>query len=331
MRTNRRSILLCTTFHAQTRVTVGGAGLRQVSSAGFTRPLARIPSMPTPPPAALLAFLRGLERRARTLAEVQCGNADRAATIWSETAAAFPAEATTLPVAAWPVKFWARLLAHPAMAVVDATESPLAALGPGPRAALLLRLVAGLDPRPAADVLGVSEPTYRFALQRGLEQARAAGIDADALQALRAQWQRQPPPSAPRPQGFEAAPLPAERVTTPAPVVEAPPVRAAVRTTRRFRLAWIGLAALAAAAVLSVAWWVRKPAPEAPARPVVLTAEAPVAPAPLAPVTHPDYALLAGGDDERLAQDLELLSWLAAGGDTAPAPAPPASTPEAVP
>ena len=285
--------------------------------------------MPTPPPAALLAFLRGLERRARTLAEVQCGNADRAATIWSETAAEFPGEAAALPVAAWPVRFWARLLAHPAMAVVDASDSPLAALGPGPRAALLLRLVAGLDPRPAADVLGVSEPTYRFALQRGLEQARAAGIDADALQALRAQWQRQPAPSAPRPQGFTAAevPLPAvtpaaDRITAPAPVLDAPP-RPPVRTTRRFRLAWLGVAALAAAAVLSVGWWVRKPAPEPPPRPVVaMTAEPPVAPAPLAPVTHPDYALLAGGDDERLAEDLELLSWLAAGGDTAPAPTP---------
>src|SRR5689334_2666495 len=133
-RTNGAPVPLCTTFHAQTRVTVGGARLRQVSSAGFTRPLARIRTMPTPPPAALLAFLRGLERRARTLAEGQCGNADRAATIWSETAAAFPAEAADLPVAAWPVRFWARLLAHPAMAVVDASDSPLAALGPGPRA-----------------------------------------------------------------------------------------------------------------------------------------------------------------------------------------------------
>jgi len=294
--------------------------------------------MPTPPPAALLAFLRGLERRARTLAEVQCGSADRAATIWSETAAEFPAEAADLPVAAWPVRFWARLLAHPAMAVVDASDSPLAALGPGPRAALLLRLVAGLDPRPAADVLGVSEPTYRFALQRGLEQARAAGIDADALQALRAQWQRQPAPSAPRPQGFAAAEAPppaaADRITAPAPVLDTPPPpppRPPVRTTRRFRLAWLGVAALAAAAVLSVGWWVRKPAPEPPPRPVVaMTAEPPVAPAPLPPVTHPDYALLAGGDDERLAEDLELLSWLAAGGDTAPAPTP-TPAPEAAP
>jgi DNA-directed RNA polymerase specialized sigma24 family protein len=297
--------------------------------------------MPTPPPAALLAFLRGLERRARTLAEIQCGNADRAGTIWAETAASFPAEAADLPVAAWPVRFWARLLAHPAMAVVEASDSPLAALGPGPRAALLLRLVAGLDPRPAADVLGVSEPTYRFALQRGLEQARAAGIDADALQALRAQWQRQPAPSAPRPQAFEpalplqppeAAPPTADRITAPAPVLEAP-TRPPVRTSRRFRLAWLGLAALAAAAVLSVGWWVRKPAPEPPPRPVVAMTAEPIAPAPLPPVTHPDSALLAGGYDERLAEDLELLSCLAAGGEAAPAPAPapPAPAPEAVP
>src|SRR5688572_4066003 len=268
------TIPLCTTFHAQTRVTVGGARLRRVSSIGFTGVTTRIRAMPTPPPAALLAFLRGLERRARTLAEAQCGDAARAATIWADTAAAFPADAASLPVAAWPVRFWARLLAHPDMAVVEASTSPLAALGPGPRAALLLRLVAGLDPRPAADVLGVSEPTYRYALQRGLEQARSAGIDADALQALRGQWQRQPTPTAPRPQAF--APAPEPEPITPAPVAAPTPSPPLLRTTRRFRLAWLGFAALAAAAVLSVGWWVRKPAPEPTPRPVVaVTAEPP--------------------------------------------------------
>lgn len=282
--------------------------------------------MTTPAPAALLAFLRGLERRARTLAQAQCGDADRAGLIWTETAAAFPAEADGLPVAAWPVRFWARLLAHPGMAVVDASASPLAALGPGPRAALLLRLVAGLDPRPAADVLGVSEPTYRYALQRGLEQARAAGIDADALQALRGNWQRAPAPSTPSPVDFAAAPTPIRvapapalvetiaPVTPPASVVDfAPPPVAS--PGRRFRMATLALAALAVAAVVSLGWWMRSPAPAPLPPPVAVSAEPPDKPTELSPVTHPDYALIAEAGDAALADDLDLLSWLAAGAD----------------
>ena len=284
--------------------------------------------MPSPPPAALLAFLRGLERRARTLAEAQCGDAARAAGIWADTAAAFPAEAATLPVAAWPVRFWARLLAHPDMAVVEASTSPLAALGPGPRAALLLRLVAGLDPRPAADVLGVSEPTYRYALQRGLEQARAAGIDADALQALRSQWQRQPSPTAPRPQAFAVAPVREADVVPRAEAADdAPaPVAADAResTARRSRSAAWPLAALAVVALAAIGWWAAKPATEVatPAPPAEVIAPPTGEPTPLSPVTHPDFALVAHADDVALADDLDLLSWLAAGADAAPVATP---------
>jgi hypothetical protein len=47
-------------------------------------------------------------------------------------------------------------------------------------------------------------------------------------------------------------------------------------------------------------------------------------------VTHPDFALLAVPDDEALAQDLDFLSWLAAGGQT-DAPASPQTTPAPTP
>jgi DNA-directed RNA polymerase specialized sigma24 family protein len=291
--------------------------------------------MPSPPPAALLAFLRGLERRARTLAEAQCGDADRAARIWADTAAAFPGEAAVLPVAAWPVRFWARLLAHPDMAVVEASTSPLAALGPGPRAAILLRLVAGLDPRPAADVLGVSEPTYRYALQRGLEQARAAGIDADALQALRSQWQRQPTPTAPRPQAFAAAPVREADLAAQAdvpvdfalPTSSAPPPKPQA-SHRSVGMPWV-VGSLALVLLLGIGWWLAKPASELPAPPPVEElAGPPGEPPPLSPVTHPDFALVANADDVALADDLDLLSWLAAGADAATAAAPaPGATP----
>jgi hypothetical protein len=306
--------------------------------------------MPTPPPAALLAFLRGLERRARTLATAQCGDPAQADLIWHETAAAFPAEAAGLPVASWPVRFWARLLSHPAMAVAQADASPLSALGPGPRAALLLRLVAGLDPRPAAEVLGVSEPTYRFALQRGLEQARAAGIDAQALQDLRAGLNRQPAPSTPGPADFAAAP--AASVPTPAPPIvpvpkptHVPPIPASAKTTapskvvpvpapapRRGRTAAIvGVALVLVAALVTWRWFATTSSP-LPSTPAPTVQALPAGePAPLSPVTHPDYALVAASDDAALAADLELLSWLAAGEDLQPATPAPAAGPESAP
>lgn len=287
--------------------------------------------MPVTPSAALPAFLRGIERRARTLAEAQCGDPARAAAVWDATAATFTEQAAEAPVASWPVLFWARLLGHPDLATPALPGgTPLGTLGPGPRAALLLRLVAGLDPRPAAEVLGVSEPTYRFALQRALEQARAAGIDADALRRLREAWQRQPAPAAPSRAVFVPAPPPPfpplpgrpadhvvdaakEDAPTPAPAAPAvvaggvPPWR-----SRRRRLVAVG--AVAVAALVATLFWPATPPP--PARPVPLTpALVEAAPPPLA--THPDYALIAGADDEVLAQDLAFLSWLAASGAAA--------------
>ena len=311
--------------------------------------------MSTPAPAALLAFLRGLERRALTLAAAQCGDPVRADWIWRDVADAFPEEATRLPVAQWPVTFWKRLLAHPTMTATEAPGSPLAALGPGPRAAVLLRLVAGLDPRPAAEVLGVTEPTYRFALQRGLEQARAAGIDADALAALRQGWQKQPAPSTPTATAFVPVPeahnepdlsamaprqipvetespapavAPLARPDAPAPLefrsradvlehLEASPPR----TKHRGLL--IAALTLVLAGVAGTWLWLRREAPPAPApAPVAITAEPVSAPAPVSPVTHPDYLLVASPSDAALAADLAMLSWVAspdaAAADVAP-------------
>jgi hypothetical protein len=285
--------------------------------------------MPASPPPALLAFLRGLERRARTLATAQCGDPEAAGRVWSETAARFSDEAAVLPVATWPVRFWASLVAHPAMAAPLAEGSPLAAVGPGPRAALLLRLVAGLDPRPAAEVLGVSEATYRYALQRGLEQARAAGIDADGLRALREGWQRQPPPRSPAPDGFGVAPGPAPAPPAPAVAESLAPAPSPTPTptppatrAHRWRAGLLALGGLAAIGLLTLAWWSNRSVPTA-ARPVAVLPAPVVAPDRPSPVMHPDYLLVAAPEDAKLADDLELLSWVAAGQDAvAPAPGP---------
>jgi len=125
-------------------------------------------------PAALTAFLRGVERRGVVFAQLQCGDAAGADDALAVAMRAFRNGATQVPVAEWPRRFWALLLAAPPLreqgraAHWPVAFSSLARLGHGPRAALLLRLVAGLPDIEAAAVLGIARPTYRLALQRAL-------------------------------------------------------------------------------------------------------------------------------------------------------------------
>ncbi|MGH8029263.1 MAG: hypothetical protein ACREO3_04935, partial [Arenimonas sp.] len=150
------------------------------------------------------------------------------------------------------------------------------------------------------------------------------------LQALRGQWQRQPAPTAPRPQAFAPAPIseaPAPRVIEASGIHVAPVVASTSPGAlggRGFRIAALFAAALAIAAVLSRGWWASTPAPVVAESPqvVALSTDPTGAPVPLSPVTHPDYALVAGADDVALAEDLDLLSWIAAGADAAPAATP---------
>jgi hypothetical protein len=213
------------------------------------------------------------------------------------------------PLSAWPAAFWALLLAQAELAEGESDIPELGALGSGPRAALLLRIVAGLDFAHAASVLGVSEPTYRFALQRALQQLGDAGVSYAVLGALRERLHRQ------------VKTLPAERADAlaelrarvlrdapePAPVAKSP-------SPWRRRLAWIALALLVLA--FAATFWPRPPA-LAPGGVQALPAEPAPAPVPAGSdadlVTHPDYAQLAAPEDEALAADLALLSWLASG------------------
>src|SRR3546814_15290642 len=74
---------------------------------------------------------------------------------------AFRLPAAKIPFADWPRQFWTLLLATPELREQPQAPSwgsgfcPLAGVGRGPRAALLLRLVAGLPEAAAAAVLGV--------------------------------------------------------------------------------------------------------------------------------------------------------------------------------
>lgn len=141
-------------------------------------------------PAALAAFLGGIERRGAVFAELQCGDslcgdAALAAAMW-----AFRESAVATPITQWPRRFWALLLAAPPLRRQTPGASwppgfaPLSGLGSGPRAAVLLRLVASLHAAEAAAVLGIAQPTYRLALQRALPRHPDGRLDEAAWRAF---------------------------------------------------------------------------------------------------------------------------------------------------
>jgi hypothetical protein len=131
------------------------------------------------------SFRRGIDRRAYVLARAQCGDATLVHQALIGVDHAFKQEAEGLPIAQWPIRFWTLLLSRKELMQGDSPWQALSAIGRGSRAALLLRLVGGLDFPHAAQVLGISEETYRFALQRGLEQLQSAGYSMTELEQLR--------------------------------------------------------------------------------------------------------------------------------------------------
>lgn len=271
---------------------------------------------------ALSAFLRGIERRAFVFAQLQCGRDREALAAVGRAMRAFGAVSAATPLSGWPAGFWSLLLAQAELSDGDSTLPELAALSSGPRAALLLRLVAGLDFPHAAQVLGVGEATYRFALQRALHQLGEAGISYAALGQLRERLHRQVKtlPEATVDALAEQRARVARGEPEPAPPPPTPPPPAWLR-----RLPWVGLGLLALAFAATF-WTPAEPLPPGGTEtlPPELPAEAP-APAAVAPVDadrviHPDYAALAETVDDTVASDLAFHSWLAGTGALATAP-----------
>ena len=146
----------------------------------------RTPKAADAAPPAQAAFLRGIERRAAVFAQLQSGDLATADRALDAGMRGFRDTAVRAPIAEWPQQFWAALLAtralhDPSLAAGhwDSELEALATLGRGPRAALLLRLVAGLDEATAAGVLGVARPTYRLALQRALPRRPDGAPDTE--------------------------------------------------------------------------------------------------------------------------------------------------------
>jgi hypothetical protein len=252
-------------------------------------------------------------------AQVQCGDDDVAEAALGRAMRAFKATSVTSPLASWPAGFWALLMAQAELSQGQSDVPELRVLSSGPRAALLLRMVGGLDFPHAAGVLGISEATYRFALQRALQQLSEGGISYSVLGALRERLHRQVK-TLPEARTASLAALRA-RLLENEPGV-APPPKSVSPVWRR--LAWGALALLALA--FAATFWTPAPVLPPGGTEVLPIEPAPVpVPASLASdwVTHPDYTLLATPGDERLASRLALLSWLASGeAGELPGPAP---------
>jgi len=204
--------------------------------------------------AALTAFLRGVERRGVVFAHWQGGDPAAGDAALAATLRDFARSAPTLPFAEWPRRFWAMLLAAPQLrdAATAAGDVPaaVASLGSGPRAALLLRVVAGLAESEAAAVLGIARPTYRLALQRALPRGEGGSADTAAWRALSQAAQ------------LAIRAVPAERLETVAMLRDGlrprPPAPAA-RPPRPDRPRWLWPATAAVAVLtacgLAATWW----------------------------------------------------------------------------
>lgn len=295
---------------------------------------APVPS-PAPAPPALAAFLRGVERRGAVLAELQTGDINVGDAALASAMRRFhgqahgPTRDRALLLVDWPVRFWSTLLAEPglrhrtALALpLDATDN-LAALGSGPRIALLLRLAAGLSEADAAMVLGVAVPTYRLALQRALPHHPDGRADPQAWQRLREQVHR-------RIKTLPAARLQRltrarEAILTGA--VDPHPARfaAAPARPRGLLTALSGLLGLCVLAFAATFW--------APVRGLLDDGDdtdlsVRIQPLPASPpasrygadaalVSHRDHALLSDPDGVAAARELAFHSWLAAQQDPA--------------
>lgn len=154
------------------------------------------PSSDTVTPAALSAFLRGIERRGAALAWLQCGDQQQGEYALLAAIRAFSVQAAKLPMADWPLRFWTLLAATPQLEGAGPQASwpdglqTMRHLDARDRLALLLRIVAGLDEQPAGQVLSIDLDAYRDALARACPRDARGRPDAAGWRALAETAQR---------------------------------------------------------------------------------------------------------------------------------------------
>lgn len=289
-------------------------------------------------PAALSAFLRGVERRGALFAELQCGDREAGDNALAAAMRAFRNRAGTLPMAEWPRRFWALLVATPqlrqsaAPAQWPAGVEALAGLQSLPRQALLLRLAASLPEEEAAAVLGIVPEVHEQALASACPRDASGQPDALAWRALAEAIQsllRELPPQrlAHLARLREAAIL-GTKIERPATATRSP-IEA---QSRHRRWPWVVLVLALCAAALAATWWwpqwqasrgaganldggvqrlqdqVEIAVEEIPEQPPAARFDATTA-----LLTHPDFELLLEPQDEAVARDADFLAWYAAG------------------
>lgn len=318
-------------------------------------------SSATPAPAALAAFLRGVERRGALFAQLQCGDAEHGDVALATVMRAFSGQAPALPMADWPRRFWRQLMASQALQRAPVTAhwpAPLAHLGmlrPDDRRALLSRLAAGLPEDEAVEILGTDLTHYRAAL------AAACPLDADGqpdpagwralADAIQQRMRDLSPERMARLARLRERALQPEPVTpravprTPAPVPDERPPRAQAEPGRWRRRAVVAIALACAAGLAATflappGWFGRIGgsleqvgetglglAEEPDIRSEALApAEAPAARVAAEDVLplHPDLELLLDPESESLSEEAAFLAWYLAG-RSQPLPADPAA------
>lgn len=241
-------------------------------------------------PAALVAFLQGIERRAWLLTWAQCGSPEGADRALVGALRAFRTQAADWSMAEWPRRFWTLLAATPAMrqpardARWDAPCRHLATVPMPARLGLLLRLVAGLPEEEAATVLATDADGYRRLLADACPRDAGGRPDAAAwrvlAEALQAQLRELSPERLAAIARLRSAALTGLRPDPPMPTAAAAAERGAIRASaagsgaapapdrrRPARRAWrwppwkgvVAVAAGAAVAVLLTVFW---PAPK---------------------------------------------------------------------
>ncbi|MET0327863.1 MAG: hypothetical protein ABW163_03730 [Luteimonas sp.] len=290
---------------------------------------------------AVAAFLRGVERRAAAFAQWQSGDIEVGDTALALAMTEFAQLASATPFPDWPRRFWAQLLAVPALrapAVLDAAGDglpALAGLSGGPRVTVLLRLVAGLPEHEAAAVLGVTRATYRLGLQRALPHREDGSADPEAWKriadASQAAIRALPPDRLARLAGLREAALrgqvpplrrfPLQRAVVSAVVEDAP------SPTRRARWLWPAQGVVLLAMLAALAWTWRDAwsgggiDDDVPIRVEALpAAQSPAATFDdaLGLLTEPDFELLAAPDDAAWRTDPAFYAWLSTRIETPP-------------
>jgi len=288
--------------------------------------LPRLCAVSATPSSALVAFLRGIEPRARVLARAQAGPALDDERLLAAVREEFGGRADRLPLAEWPLRYWGLLLARDELGRPggQTPAHPLYTLTHTRRLALLLRLVVGMEPPGAARVMGLSETAYRALWADAEDKLAEQGVGPAVLMRWHEAFQREA-----RGDAVPIEPAPRIPARPAAPVRRAPAPR-----WRPSPLQWGLGGVLGVLLAVLAATFIWPPAPLVPAAAVVQAGPAALESTPVVParnleaelVVDPDFALLDADPAAPWREGVAYLSWATVTRGR-PLPAPVAGTP----